>query len=408
MKFYFIFLYVLISSQISIPQWEYQYPPVQGLLLSTDFVDSLTGVASGWQFELGNPSGRITYTRDGGNNWYLSNIPLRSRSITGIQMINNDLGYACGAYNLFMHNSTSKIFNTYEYNNINKYDPVLLNMIKYGLNPHRDDYNGIFLKTTNAGIDWNSIGVLPDSIIYLAGLSFLDSLTGYIASTSAVSINGKIFKTTDGGLSWVQQTFDEGVYFWNIEFNNLNQGLAVGYIVPSPGIYQGIIYWTDNGGTEWHKIIFPDIDNFNHLSFNSSNTAYVTGISTDLQSVVFKSSNGGESWELTSDTSAYEYFYDGIDFLENSEEGVLFGTRSIQDSLGATVIIPFIAKTTNGGTSWITISQFDSLVSYMVLGGKLVDESTWYLCGGRLSSSVIFKTTNGGVTFVKGSEYETQ
>jgi len=403
MKFYYLLLFFLLSYSSLFPQWEYQFPPVNGLLISTDFIDSNNGVASGWQFELSSASGRITYTSDGGGKWFLANIPDSSRSITDIQMINPRLGYACGAYNITA-DYTEKFFNSSEYFYPDKDNLHQWQMFKYALNPDQEDYRGIFLRTTNGGADWTTIGTLPDSIYYLGGLSFLDSLTGYIVSTSGIQNNGKIFKTTNGGMSWVQQTFDDGINFWDIEFISHNQGIAVGYIVPPVGELHGIIYWTENGGEEWHLLDFPEIDNFNHLSFSSLNIAYVTGIGIEIESIVYKTYNGGQSWELTSSTAAGNYFYDGIDFLQNSDEGILYGNTFILDSLGFNHMIPFISKSVDGGYNWYTPIEFDSLLDYLVIGSDLLDEEIWYVCGGRLSNSIVLKTTNGGIASVENEE----
>ena len=403
MKYYQVLLFIVLSYSSIIPQWEYQFPPVDGLLISTDFVDSNNGVASGWQFELSSALGRITYTSDGGENWFLANIPDSSRSIADIQMINSKLGYACGAYNTLASTYPEQNFNHYENLHLEKYNPHQWQLYKYALNPNQEDSRGIFLKTTNGGVDWTAVGTLPDSIYYLAGLSFLDSLTGYIVSTSGTQNNGKIFKTTDGGMSWHQQTFDDGINFWDIEFINHIKGIAVGYIVPPVGDLQGIVYWTENGGEEWHLLDFPEIDNFNHLSFNSLNTAYITGISQITESIVYKSNNGGQSWELTSGNLVGNYFYDGIDFVQNSDEGILYGSAFISDSAG---FIPFISKSIDGGYNWYKPIELDSLLDYLVIGSDLLDEEIWYVCGGKFSNSIVLKTTNGGVSFIEEEEIE--
>ena len=188
MKYYQLLLFIVLSYSSIIPQWEYQFPPVDGLLISTDFVDSNNGVSSGWQFELSSASGKITYTTDGGENWFLANIPYSSRSINDIQMINPQLGYACGAYNITSEHP-EKFIEPSEFLYPNKDYLHQRQMFKYALNPDQEDYSGIFLRTTNGGTAWTTVGTLPDSIYYLGGLSFLDSLTGYIVSVSATYNN---------------------------------------------------------------------------------------------------------------------------------------------------------------------------------------------------------------------------
>jgi len=67
-------------------------------------------------------------------------------------------------------------------------------------------------------------------------------------------------------------------------------------------------------------------------------------------------------------------------------------------------MIPFISKSVDGGYNWYTPIEFDSLLDYLVIGSDLLDEEIWYVCGGRLSNSIVLKTTNGGIASVENEE----
>ncbi len=79
----------------SLSQWDVQFPPVGGFLLSVDFQNPNRGIASG------SYGAGIIYNMDGGNAWTSANIPDSTRAVVSVQMLNSLTGYATGAYDLF-------------------------------------------------------------------------------------------------------------------------------------------------------------------------------------------------------------------------------------------------------------------------------------------------------------------
>ena len=79
----------------------------------------------------------------------------------------------------------------------------------------------MILKTTNGGIEWNSLnsGVNQD----LLSVQFIDHSTGY-----AIGRNGTIIKTLNGGNSWLLEDSGINSHLNNIHFSAGNIGYAVG------------------------------------------------------------------------------------------------------------------------------------------------------------------------------------
>jgi photosystem II stability/assembly factor-like uncharacterized protein len=75
-------------------------------------------------------------------------------------------------------------------------------------------------------------------------LHFVNEKTGW-----AVFSKGEIYKTTDGGLNWEEQTSNTKEALYSIWFYNEQIGLAVGS--------NAIILATNNGGKEWQNIEPP-------------------------------------------------------------------------------------------------------------------------------------------------------
>src|SRR3990172_3665304 len=118
------------------------------------------------------------------------------------------------------------------------------------------------LKTTNSGEVWNSnvLQGIHNSLI------FVNSTTGFICSD-----NGKIFKTTDAGISWNELTSGTTNNLMRVTFLNENTGMAVGF--------KRTILKTTNSGLSWTSII-SNLDTINFLGcrFISENKYIVTEI----------------------------------------------------------------------------------------------------------------------------------
>ena len=153
----------------------------------------------------------------------------------------------------------------------------------------------------------------------LHSVFFIDDNTGWIAG-----YNNTIYKTTNSGESWVQQTSPESSNFQCITFLNANTGWACGS--------GGTVIKTTNGGASWFSQTFTGVK-FNSLDFIDANTGYICGDN----GIIWKTSNGGSNW--VNQPSGIAQTLHQIKFL-NSTTGFAVGDNA------------YILKTTNGGNSW--------------------------------------------------------
>ena len=202
--------------------------------LSMSFPNELTGYAGG-----GNPSGSpvILKTTNAGLNW--SNVtPVISSSLLTITFSSVTTGFAGTEF-------------------------------------------GIILKTTDGGTTWDTVnnGGITDVI---AALTFIDSQTGYGVTGDTT----QIIKTIDGGDNWsVLNTGLTGeYYFWSIKFLNINTGYAIDY--------QGKIIKTTNGGINWTEQQSTTTNTLRSISIINENTAYICG----NNGLTIKTTNGGSNW----------------------------------------------------------------------------------------------------------------
>jgi photosystem II stability/assembly factor-like uncharacterized protein len=212
----------------------------------------------------------------------------------------------------------------------------------------------------------------------------------------------------------------------------------------NPTAYDQIFY-SSNGGTTWNKSVLnkmggtgtvqfaednqnDELNNdmmsptststFRAIDMVNSNIGYVCG----SNSAVYKTTNGGESWDsLTTPVATLGILYD-IDFVTaeigwfvgfggNLYKTTDGGTTWIQQFPGTTGTIysismadplvgcltgasGFLSITSDGGTTWTP--QTSGFGTSIIYSAKMVNAQVGYIVG---ATSKIAKTTNGGVTW---------
>lgn len=200
----------------------------------------------------------------------------------------------------------------------------------------------------------------PGITITFKGVCFLNPDTGIV-----VGANGKIIKTTDGGITWVQKVSTTTQELRKIQFLNDN----VGYIVGNQCILKTI-----NGGETWTNVVPVGTHSCYSLSFLDVDVGYVK---TDYD--VLKTINGGTNWTSTN-VGISNPGGDGICFI-NQNTGFVIGYS------GA------IKKTIDGGSTWVTKN---STVSQSLESIYFSNDTIGYVGG---AGGTILKTTDGGETW---------
>ena len=292
--------------------------------------------------------------------------------------------------------------------------------------------NKDYYKTTNAGLSWTTNTLNIPSSVHWNNSFFLNENTGWISAG---------YKTTDGGTSWVQQSFsfnneilfineltgfrygsdiskttNGGINWVNamvqeysslaISNNNLN-GIAVGKY--------GKMLITSNAGTTW-------IDNLNTITFLSF-------YPENYQKIYFADANTG--WFNTWLDDLYKSTNGGINWLRQSPGVSVFDFNFANQNTGLIGAYDRISRTTNGGINWTffytsetceAIPYFKNDTAYAQLrssqrlirstngGVNWTDISSSAIAGGKLhflNSRIIFsavspalcKSTNGGANW---------
>ena len=267
--------------------------------------------------------------------------------------------------------------------------------------------NGITKKTTNGGYNWSNL-----SGGNLTGIFFVNALTGwvvgypgYIGKTTtggtftqqATGVTDRlndvffinentgwvvggdfsverIFKTTNSGTNWVTQTSSTANKLFSVYFINENTGWSVG------GPSSAKIIKTTNGGTNWLTQTTTATTPLYSVMFADVNTGWAVAGYLGGETII-KTTNGGDNW-FSQSSGDNRYLRDC--FVKSSNTMVAVGQ-------GGKII-----TTTNGGNNWIVQTTGSSIELWSV---DFPSDTIGYAIG----DNIVMKTTNGGVTFIRGS-----
>jgi photosystem II stability/assembly factor-like uncharacterized protein len=232
--------------------------------------------------------------------------------------------------------------------------------------------NGRITKTTDGGITWNTIYFDNNTIF---SVKFFNSNTGIACGTS-----GKIFKSTDGGINWIQQNSLTSDTLRALDFLDENTGWCAG---------THIILKTTNGGNQWVRqnidtsIVNPRLYSLKMYDNQNGLAGGKDPVKSHYSGFIFRTSNGGNNWIFVDSLSGYTY-------NESSVNSINYVT---QNTVYSSVNGKFY-KSTDSGIQWNYIS-FITIGNYSCLQFKDINTG-WAICG-----SALLKTTNGGNNWIE-------
>jgi photosystem II stability/assembly factor-like uncharacterized protein len=191
------------------------------------------------------------------------------------------------------------------------------------------DY-GTIIRTANGGSSWTSLSSqLPQpSTLWLTGVAFSTSANGVAVGRRAGPVDQSvIFRTTDGGVTWVQRSTPWNKALEAIAFGESKIGFAVG----DGGI---ILRTTDDGATWTRSESSVTASRLNAVHAFGTNFATAVGDGT----TILQTSDGGNSWVQQKVWLNNRLL--GVWFL-NVKIGLIVGE-------GGTML-----RTSDGGDSWL-------------------------------------------------------
>lgn len=276
-------------------------------------------------------------------------------NLNDVKFINDNTGYIVGNHGMFIRTTnfgTSWSYKSLSDTSINTLEVIGSNIHiaggKYG-----DHNRRLYFKSTNSGLSFtnltsNTILNSSDNEAVITSITFTDMNTGYISD-----INGKIYKTIDGGLSWLSQNSGVNSAIHKIHFPVTATGLT-GYAIGGEGANSFVLKTTDGGNT-WNSLTIPPISEGHSpgaIDFIDPEFGITTGGGTATPGAfALKTSDGGMSWTYIDISSLNTWIVNGLG------GGVSVITEQLIYAVGEDGCI---VRTTNSGIIWERLFPADN------------------------------------------------
>ncbi len=242
---------------------------------------------------------------------------------------------------------------------------------------------------------WHNLPNSPQAAWRHDDLFFINGDTGWV-----VNVDGYIYKTTDGGNSWMTQLFQPTTSFRCVGFANALHGWAgnLGTGSWSPTTDTLPLYETTNGGTTWNAV----------QNISGPIPAGICGISVVNDSVVYavgrvggpghilKTTDAGQLWTSVPVPSPMFYLIDAKFF--SPDTGIVVGCTGTTNFERYAVF-----HTTDGGQNWQQVhgtNDFQGIcwkISFPTRQIGYVSVEAWP----GMDSIPVLKTTDGGITWTE-------
>lgn len=251
---------------------------------------------------------------------------------------------------------------------------------------------GKVFKTTNGGISWTACAGLPGTMVVYSLLVENDTL---YAGTYP---RGDVFKSIDGGTSWIN-TADVPDATAARRLLRLRNGDILVATSPYDETMKNRIYRTKNGGKSWAITgLLPQLNPCKFLVQTSSGAIYAGGWGMESEIIIHKSSHNGVTWDSLTVINSHEVDWTADGFYE-SIDGTLYVSGWIPSHGVGTPTGGYVCKSTNQGTNWTMCTKIvrgDRVHSGRIYSILQDQFGTLYAGMQPAPDSVVFASSDGG------------
>jgi Secretion system C-terminal sorting domain len=234
--------------------------------------------------------------------------------------------------------------------------------------------NGTVLRTTNGGLNWlNASGAQIPPNLDLYNIFGIDANTAMVTGSDA---NTYVFKTVNGGTTWIQ-IFTQASGFIDCI---LMANPMIGFMYGDPVGGRWSLWGTITGGVTWDSTDFYIPQSGTEAGWNNS---------------MFFDPIGGQVWFGTNNTRVYRTFnllnWNAQQTTGQTNSYAVWFNSTMNGMTGGDSIM----ATTNGGGDWVnTLTQPQG--SGIITGITGVSSNWWVT---RLDSSIYYSPDNGSTWF---------
>ncbi len=249
--------------------------------------------------------------------------------------------------------------------------------------------NGTLLRTTNGGASWVA-QTAPSNFVGAYGLRilFLNNTNGYAMGW------GHVIKTVDGGATWTTYKNAPHPYYFGLDAWNDSSICLTGQL----RTYDNDCYVSATGVNGFQKLMLPG-SNSNSQFARCQYLSQTKLVTIDFREMQF-SNDAGLNWtkytaqQLTGINLGQLHGNFGFNdfYFVDANVGYMVATDYGQVNAGNPNISGMIFKTTNGGLTWTLQKDYIKRVR----GVKFLDANTGFAYG---ENGCIYKTSDGGVTW---------
>jgi len=257
---------------------------------------------------------------------------------------------------------------------------------------------GTILKTADGGGSWISQQVPGEAD--LRDIHFTSMLHGW-----AVGDSGTILHTSDGGQNWIKQSINTSHNFSSVFFSDSLKGWSVAnvpihYSFDKADAWEGKVWNTTDGGISWSEQQLPEKAGLMHcLYFQDDLRGWVIGVKNDslypffdTYGVAYFTEDGGETW-VEKFNPELELVFTDMDFVDDNR-GWIVGFASRSSENGGNIF-----RTTDGGENWTRISEGTNHTLWQV---DFIDSLKGFTCGAMYGAAwgpPVLRSTDGGETW---------
>lgn len=202
---------------------------------------------------------------------------------------------------LSLYTSTQQWYQLYPDIDVGIYDVFCVD----AYNVYFTTYSGPLIKTTDGGLSWQII----DDMNFSKAIYFINQDTGYVGGWC-----GDIYRTEDGGDTWITQNVDTFSYINIYEIKMISSDTI---FVNTTSYNNNKIYRSYNGGTSWDLIFISENSCIIYMHILKNGTGFILEVADwpDFYSKIYKISDFGNYWEELATLEGWAhsiYFIDSI------------------------------------------------------------------------------------------------